>query len=98
MAYERVAGTLGPERDDLLHAITATTIANANRGKGKAPAKVTAFMPAWDRRTQSWEEQLAIVKQHHRTLTARADRMRKGGSRGDPVESAGEDRRRRRPR
>lgn len=63
MAYERVTGTLGPERNDFLHAITATTIANANRGKGKAPVKVSAFMPKWDRGRQSWQEQLAIVRQ-----------------------------------
>lgn len=76
MAYERVAGTLGPERLDLLHGIGAATVANANRGKGKAPAKVTAFMPRWDRR-QGWEEQLAIVKQLNRAMGG-ADRTRKG--------------------
>lgn len=77
MAYERVAGTLGPERDDLLHAINATTVANANRGKGKAPMKVTAFMPKWDRR-QSWEEQLAIVRDLNRRMGG-TDQTRKRG-------------------
>ena len=101
LAYERVAGTLGPERDDFLHAITASTIANVNRGKGKAPAKGTRFMPRWDRSAQGWQDQLAAVREWNRALGG-VDRTGDGPSRkevvagGDPVESPRPHRRRRR--
>lgn len=60
-AWERIYGTLGPERHDLLHAITASTVANVNRGKGKPAKKLTDFMPKWSRPVQSTREQLAVV-------------------------------------
>ncbi|GGK89113.1 phage tail assembly protein T [Mangrovihabitans endophyticus] len=50
MVYEQEYGTLGPERFDLLHAITAATIANANRGRRTRPYKPDQFMPKWGRR------------------------------------------------
>ncbi|MBA9002007.1 hypothetical protein HNR21_000889 [Actinomadura cellulosilytica] len=62
MAYEQVAGPLGPDRADLQAGIVAATVANANRGKGGRRAVPRDFIPKWDRKPQqSWQEQLAIV-------------------------------------
>lgn len=62
MAYERVAGPLGPRRGDIQAAVVASTVANANRGKGR-PLPVDDFIPEWDKRPQSWQEQLLVVEQ-----------------------------------
>ncbi|MDS1269690.1 DUF4035 domain-containing protein [Lipingzhangella sp. LS1_29] len=68
MAYERVTGPLGPERADLHAAIVASTVANANRGKRGRAAKPADFIPRWDRREQSWQEQLATVQRINTAL------------------------------
>ncbi|MFE6223333.1 hypothetical protein [Streptomyces sp. NPDC057854] len=63
MAYEQVAGILGPERLDLLHSITTATVANTARTRGRA-ARPADFMPKWDQgaaREQPWEQMLATV-------------------------------------
>lgn len=59
-AYEEIAGPLGPARSDLQAAIVAATVANAARHKGK-PATPADFIPEWDRRPQTVEEQLRIA-------------------------------------
>jgi hypothetical protein len=43
------------------HAITASTIANANRGKGKA-FKPADFMPQFDKQPQGIGEQMMIAE------------------------------------
>jgi hypothetical protein len=48
----------GAERNDLGHAITASTIANANRGKQKRPFKVEEFMPKFDKPKGQTPEQM----------------------------------------
>jgi len=63
MAYERVAGPIGDARGDVQAAIVASTVANANRGRGTKRATPKDFIPEWDRRPQTWQEQLAIVEQ-----------------------------------
>lgn len=45
--YERMYGPLGPQRDDQLAALIAATVANAFRGKGDKPAKVSEYVPDW---------------------------------------------------
>lgn len=45
-AYERLAGPIGPRRDDVLTAEIAYVIASAFRGKGKEP-KLEDFIPDW---------------------------------------------------
>ena len=77
LAYEKVTGTLGTERADLHAGIVASTIANANRGKGKRVAKVSEFTPKWDKPVQSWREQLAVVKQINASMRG-SDLTRKG--------------------
>jgi hypothetical protein len=67
-AYERVAGPLGAPRADLQAGIIAATVANANRGKGRA-AIPADFIPEWDRKpAQTWQEQLAAVKALNRAM------------------------------
>lgn len=61
-AYERVAGPLGPHRGDIQAAVVASTVANVNRGKGR-PLPIQDFIPEWDRRPQTWQEQLKTVEQ-----------------------------------
>lgn len=62
IAYEKVAGPLGPARNDIQAAIIACTIANANAGRGRK-SKVEDFIPEWDGRPkQTWQEQLALVE------------------------------------
>jgi|SRR5699024_10309356 len=80
-AYERVTGPLGPERADIHAGIIASTIANANRGKGGKKAKPKDFIPKWDRPSaQSASQQLNVVKQlNQRFGGERVKRRREGG-------------------
>lgn len=67
MAYERVAGPLGPARDDFHAAMICAALTNllsaSKRGKR---AEVSDFLPVWDERerrpVQSLEEQIAIIR------------------------------------
>lgn len=85
MAYERVTGVLGPERDDLHAAIIASTIVNVNRKKGKKPVKPQAFIPKWDqsKKRQTVSGQLAMLKQ--------ANTRFKGFDRSAPAKPAPQD-------
>lgn len=47
MAFEQLE-PFGYEQEMLGHAITATTIANINRGKDQKPYKVKDFMPKFE--------------------------------------------------
>lgn len=60
-AYEEVAGPLGPARGDVQAGIVAATVANAHRSKGKKALSPADFIPEWDRRPQTVEDQLRIV-------------------------------------
>ena len=44
------------------HAITAATVANVNRPKGKLAYKVEDFMPEFGKKAQSIEEMLQIAQ------------------------------------
>jgi hypothetical protein len=62
MAYEQVAGPLGPERLDLLHADLMALTFNiwAKKGKEKKPKD---FVVDWDRKkAQSPEDMLAMLR------------------------------------
>jgi len=88
MAYERVAGPLGPERADLHAAIVAATVANAMRGKKGRPFKPADFMPQWDRPSpveQTGDDHLRIVKQLQAAFGGGQVRTRRrgGDSNGD---------------
>lgn len=80
IAYEQITGTIGQARDDLLMAILAATVSNANRGKGRK-AKITDFLPKWDRAggrpRMDWTEMLAAVKTMNRRMGGR-DLTREG--------------------
>jgi hypothetical protein len=66
----------GSEADFMGHAITAATVANANRPKGKA-AKVKDFMPRFEiKRAKKPEELFAILKD---SLLMTAARNKNGG-------------------
>jgi len=54
----------GQERGDLRAGIVAATIANANRDakKRKKPFKPQEFMPQFDKREQTVDEQLAMAR------------------------------------
>ncbi|WP_083390751.1 phage tail assembly protein T [Parafrankia soli] len=97
MAYEQVTGPLGPARGDYQAAVVSATVANAMAGKKSRRRKLADFLIDWDsRRPQSWEEQLAAVRQINRAM---GGRDLTGGTHGDADVSAGQDRRRqRRPR
>ncbi len=51
MAYSRLE-PWGEERDDLRMGIIASTIANANRGKGQKPFTPQQFMPDFEPETE----------------------------------------------
>lgn len=61
-AYERITGPLGPARADIHAGIIASTIANVNRPKGKAPYKPSAFIPKWDPTPQSPQHMKMLVR------------------------------------
>jgi hypothetical protein len=89
MAYERVAGPLGPERADMQAAIIASTIANANRGKRGRAFKPEDFIPKWDQirpQQQTEQDHLRLVQALNRAMGGRT-----GVSRGDAGGPAGQD-------
>lgn len=63
MAYEQISGPLGAARGDVQAAIVAATIANAMSSKKGRRFTPKDFIPEWDRRPQTWQEQLELVKQ-----------------------------------
>lgn len=58
-AYEKVTGPLGPERDDVLAAMTAFYVL---RGLGAKRVDLKRLMPRWDRRRQSWRDMAAMAR------------------------------------
>lgn len=60
-AYERLSGTLGPERADLHAGIIAAVIANVNRAKGGRRFRPADFIPTWDRPGASTPQQMATL-------------------------------------
>lgn len=44
-AYSGITGTIGQDRDDIMHALNTSAIINANRKKGSAPVKPQRLMP-----------------------------------------------------
>lgn len=89
MAYERVAGPVGPERDDLLFGRMTASIVSALRGRKGRPLKPEDFMYDWDpegsrlakaRREQTPEEQLRML----RGFQAAAERQTRRGQRRAP--------------
>lgn len=89
-AYERVSGPLGPERLDVLAAIIASTVHNSATDKKSRKAKPRDFLPKWDKREQTWQEQLAVVKAINSALGGT-----EGGRGGDAGGIARPNRRRR---
>ena len=49
------------EADYLGHAITASTVANVNRGKNQKAYKVEDFMPKFEREIQTPDQQIQIA-------------------------------------
>lgn len=62
MAYERVTGTLGPERDDIHAAMLMTLFYNMWRGKKSKVKKFADFLPEWDQKPQTPEDQFTLVR------------------------------------
>lgn len=52
----------GADADNLGHAITASTIANVNRGKNQKPYKVDDFMPKFERQEQSTDHMMQVAQ------------------------------------
>ncbi|WP_083828978.1 DUF4035 domain-containing protein [Parafrankia sp. EUN1f] len=61
-AYEQVNGPLGPLRGDYQAALIAATITNMLAGKKAGQKKLNDFLLEWDRRPQTWQEQLELVR------------------------------------
>lgn len=61
MAYSALE-PWGEERDDLRMAITASTIANGNRGKNQKPFKPQDFMPNFEPETEEQARDRLIAK------------------------------------
>jgi hypothetical protein len=63
IAYEKITGPLGRRRQDIQAALIATTIANANRGKGRK-FKISDFLIQYDRLGQqkSPEQMIEALK------------------------------------
>lgn len=52
----------GSDTQYIGHAITASTVANSNRGKGKKAAKMEDFMPKFERKkAQTVEQQIQFA-------------------------------------
>ncbi|NUP21614.1 MAG: DUF4035 domain-containing protein [Streptomyces sp.] len=89
IAYEQITGPIGQARDDILMAVLAATISNANRSKGRK-ARATDFLPKWDRfkKRMGWQDMLTAVKSINRTLGG--DDLTRGGEHGSPLGTPGQ--------
>ncbi|MFJ6386452.1 DUF4035 domain-containing protein [Streptomyces sp. NPDC091972] len=67
MAYEKITGPLGRRRHDIQAATIASTVANANRGRGKRFA-VHDFIPAYGLERQGPQEMLATIRSINRSM------------------------------
>ena len=61
MAFSRLE-PWGEERADLRMGIIASTIANANRGKGQKPYKVQDFLPSFEQETEEAAQARLMAK------------------------------------
>ena len=52
----------GAETQYIGHAITASTVANANRGKGQRVHKVNEFLPKFEKQSQSVDQMLQVAQ------------------------------------
>jgi hypothetical protein len=52
----------GSDADNLGHAITASTIANVNRGKNDKPYKVEDFMPKFEKENKSTDQMIQVAE------------------------------------
>ncbi|GAA1469981.1 DUF4035 domain-containing protein [Nocardiopsis exhalans] len=64
MAYEQMAGPLGPVRQDVLFAQLCAVVANSQRDKKSRPAKPKDFLPKWEKRgpAQGWQQQKSVAR------------------------------------
>lgn len=59
MAYEQLAGPLGPARTDILVAQLCAVVANSQKDKKSKKAKPKDFLPDWDKgrgEPQTWQQ------------------------------------------
>lgn len=61
MAYERATGTLGQERDDVLAALVAQTVANVMRGKKQRAYKLDDFLIRWGTKAKQTPQQMLTL-------------------------------------
>ena len=65
MAYEQLAGPLGPARDDILIAQLCAVVANSQKDKKSKKAKTKDFLPEWDKgrgEPQTWKQQKSMAQ------------------------------------
>lgn len=78
-AYEQVEGPLGGPREDVLAAIIASTVHNTAQSKKGKRVTPKDYLPQWDnRKSQTWQEQLAAVRAINSVLDGK-----EGGRGGD---------------
>jgi hypothetical protein len=58
----------GADADNLGHAITASTVANVNRGKNDKPYKVEDFMPKFEKQNQNQDQMLQVASMYTEML------------------------------
>ncbi|MEV6544390.1 DUF4035 domain-containing protein [Streptomyces sp. NPDC051665] len=68
MAYEKITGPLGRRRHDIQAATIASTVANANRGKGGKKFEVRDFLPAYGLERQGPQDMLAAIRGINRSM------------------------------
>lgn len=67
MAYEKITGPLGRRRHDIQAATIASTVANANRSKGRK-FEVRDFLPAYGLNRQGPQDMLAAIRGINRAM------------------------------
>jgi len=60
MAFSTIE-PFGMNADNIGHAITASTVANVNRGKNQKPYKVEDFMPKYEKPKQTEKEMIQVA-------------------------------------
>lgn len=76
MMFERVEGPIGAPRGDFNAATIASTIANVFRGKKSKAAKIKDFLPDWDKKPQTPQQQMNIFKRIRMAYEAAKGKIR----------------------
>jgi hypothetical protein len=78
MSFDAIEPTLGPEREDLRHAIMPYVFATAFHGKGGRKPEIGDYMPKFERRTPPPQKDVVAASKHFALQMHAMAQRRKG--------------------